>query len=364
MAASAARCAPFSRAVVNSIRKLYPEALADKSWDNTGLLLEAPFDPARRRSNTVLLTIDLTKAVVDEAIELDASVIVSYHPIIFKGLKSITLANGQQQSLLRLAAEGISVYSPHSAIDAAPGGLNDWLADIITGTPAVLSQKSSPRRSRSPAKAFEEDDDPFVVKGGSAYKLQHHPSPRLQPFDRKLTVTSAAHDRDPVVPLQVEGAPGAGTGRIVKFKERQTLSILIDRVARGLGKPKGFPVAVPQGKSITEITVSSVGICAGSGGGLLSGLDVDLLFTGELSHHEALAAIERGTSVITLFHSNSERGFLDDVLRTQLEESVSQEWDRLRADENDGSDAFQDDEVTIEVSEQDRDPYGIVVQTG
>lgn len=53
-------------------------------------------------------------------------------PPIFRALKSFTLANSQQNSLLRLAQAGISVYSPHTAVDAAPGGLNDWLADIVT----------------------------------------------------------------------------------------------------------------------------------------------------------------------------------------------------------------------------------------
>jgi putative NIF3 family GTP cyclohydrolase 1 type 2 len=91
------------------------------------VLLEAPFDPIRRQMNSVLLTVDLTKAVVDEAIERDDSIVVAYRasgpathkfisnttpsvdPIIFRGLKSLTLANSQQQSLLRLAGEGISV---------------------------------------------------------------------------------------------------------------------------------------------------------------------------------------------------------------------------------------------------------------
>jgi putative NIF3 family GTP cyclohydrolase 1 type 2 len=54
-------------------------------------------------------------------------------PIIFRALKSFTLANSQQNSLLRLAQEGISVYCPHTAVDAAPEGLNDWLADIVVG---------------------------------------------------------------------------------------------------------------------------------------------------------------------------------------------------------------------------------------
>jgi putative NIF3 family GTP cyclohydrolase 1 type 2 len=55
-------------------------------------------------------------------------------PIVFSPLKALTLANSQQSSLLRLAQEGISVYCPHTAVDAAPGGLNDWLADIVTNT--------------------------------------------------------------------------------------------------------------------------------------------------------------------------------------------------------------------------------------
>ena len=92
------------------------------------MLLEAPFDPIRRQMNSVLLTIDLTKAVADEAIERKDCVVVSYRtrlntreievlisadwkvdPIIFRGFKSLTLADSQQQSLLRRALEGISV---------------------------------------------------------------------------------------------------------------------------------------------------------------------------------------------------------------------------------------------------------------
>jgi len=54
-------------------------------------------------------------------------------PIIFRPLKSLTLANTQQESLLKLAQEGVSVYSPHTAVDATIGGVNDWLADGISG---------------------------------------------------------------------------------------------------------------------------------------------------------------------------------------------------------------------------------------
>ena len=136
-----------------------------------------------------------------------------------------------------------------------------------------------------------------------------------------------------------------------------------------MGNPKGFPIAVPQGSNIGDISISSVGMCAGSGGSLFAGLnDIDLLFTGELSHHEARAAIERGQCVITLFHSNTERGFLHNVLRTQLLESIKLEWETIRNEEKakDGVseelvEALDDEYVGVEVSEKDRDPYGIVI---
>jgi putative NIF3 family GTP cyclohydrolase 1 type 2 len=161
-------------------------------------------------------------------------------------------------------------------------------------------------------------------------------------------------------------------GRIVRFKEKQPLSSLIDRIARGLGNPKGFPVAIPQSSSLEDVKISSVGICAGSGGSLLSPLrDVDLLFTGEMSHHEALAAIERGQCVIALFHSNTERGFLQHVLRDQLRKAVAEEWEAVRREEAEREDvseefmeALEDKEVDVEVSKRDRDPYGIVLATG
>ena len=58
---------------------------------------------------------------------------------------------------------------------------------------------------------------------------------------------------------------------------------------------------------------------------MLNGLDVDLLVTGELSHHEALAVVERGKCVVALLHSNSERGYLQ-VMRPRLLEGLREEW--------------------------------------
>lgn len=91
---------------------------------------------------------------------------------------------------------------------------------------------------------------------------------------------------------------------------------------------------------------------------------MDLLFTGEMSHHEALAAIEKGQVVINLFHSNSERGFLSEVLADQLETTIDEEWLKIREEEKENEElkeALSDEDFEIHVSEVDRDPYGIVI---
>ncbi|KAM3083297.1 hypothetical protein ACMFMG_003952 [Clarireedia jacksonii] len=299
---------PFTQIVVSAMRKLYPEKLADNSFDNTGLLLEAPHRQNHLK-NSVLLTIDLTKGVANEAIQRKDSVIVTYHPIIFRPLKAITLANSQQSSLLRLAQEGISVYSPHTAVDAAPGGLNDWLADIVTNHP--------------------------LVKG-------------TEVEDEAIRSASIDHDRsiiNPVISIP-DGFDGAGYGRIVRFHQPQKLGDIAQRIQYSLGDLSGLSVAVPQsipkGKR-SGVEISSVGICAGSGGSMLNGLDVDLMFTGELSHHEALAAIEQGKCVITAFHSNTERAFLKDRMRPALMQAIG-------------------GKVDIAISDVDRDPYDIIAK--
>jgi len=330
--------------------------------------LEAPFNPSRRQSNTVLLTIDLTKAVADEAIALNSSIVIAYHPIIFRGLKSLTLADTQQQSLLRLASHGISVYSPHTALDSAPGGLGDWLADIVTGTKTGNNSSGSVAQSESSDPKNEENDDPFIEKKRPTFTLNHHPSQPLLRFGipPPADPVTAPHQRTTIRPQSPElpSHPNAGMGRIVKFKDPQPLPMLLDRIGKGLHNPKGFPIAIPQGKSIADMEIRSVGICAGSGSTLLGGLDVDLLFTGEMDHHAALAAIEQGRVVISLFHSNSERGFLAEVLLGQLEEAVQEEWTKVREEEKGNEqlkEALEDDDFEVMVSEADRDPYGIVV---
>lgn len=97
----------------------------------------------------------LTPSVLAESLAKETSVIVSYHPTIFKALKSFTLSNPLQASLLQCAAHGISVYCPHTSLDSVWGGINDWLAEGFMETKddgeirALLGEKLSPTSGES-----------------------------------------------------------------------------------------------------------------------------------------------------------------------------------------------------------------------
>ncbi|KAM7204270.1 GTP cyclohydrolase 1 type 2/Nif3 [Naviculisporaceae sp. PSN 640] len=288
----------FTQRVINAMKRLYPLELADRAWDNVGLLQEniSTGDDASIPS-TVLLTNDLTVRVAQEAIQKKASVIVTYHPFIFRGLKSVTLADPQQRVLLQLAQNNIAVYAPHTAIDAAPGGLNDWLADMASSV--LESRGVSTTRS--------------IVQPLSG------PSP--------------------------EGFSNSGYGRLVEFAQSVPLGPLIQAYATGLGGLCHIMIARPKQhiRDQSSPQIKSVAVCAGSGYDVLKDTSADLIVTGEMSHHSALRLTMLGKTVITVFHSNSERKFLEDVLQGQLQSVLQKE----------------DPEAEVLVSEEDEDPFEI-----
>ncbi len=110
--------------LLSSLEKLAPLRFAE-SWDNVGLLI----DPGDRvEFERALVTIDLTDRVLDEALSLNADFIVAYHPPIFSGLKRLRFSIASERIVLRTLRAGLTVYSPHTALDAVPGGMGEWLA--------------------------------------------------------------------------------------------------------------------------------------------------------------------------------------------------------------------------------------------
>jgi dinuclear metal center YbgI/SA1388 family protein len=100
------------------------------AWDNTGLLIQG----SRSGISGILITLDLTPTVAAEAVHKGCDMVISYHPPIFGGLRELTHSDPLQSALLSLIREGIHVYSPHTALDAATDGLSDWLAGCFTST--------------------------------------------------------------------------------------------------------------------------------------------------------------------------------------------------------------------------------------
>lgn len=249
------------------LHEIAPLELAAE-WDNTGLLLQP-----RRKPGTVarvMLCIDLGDAVVAEAKAARADLVVAYHPPIFKGLQRLCHDDGKQRAVLLAIAAGLPVYSPHTALDAAPSGLADWLAQGVLG-------------------------------------------------------------KD--VPKELRPCGEGEFGRIVHLLRALPFRTLLQRCKRHLGV-RHLSVAQPRP---ARGSVRSVAVAAGAGGGVLRRARADVFVTGEMSHHDVLAAVAAGTAVVLAGHSNTERGFLQ-VLQKRLLSAFGADLD-------------------VRVARADRDPF-------
>ena len=106
-----------------------PELQMD--FDNAGFLIGHSGAPVNR----VLLALDVTQGVIEEALEKGAQLIVSHHPVIFDPVRSITDQSPEGRRLLRLIETGLSVISMHTNLDIAPDGVNDVLIRLLGAEP-------------------------------------------------------------------------------------------------------------------------------------------------------------------------------------------------------------------------------------
>ena len=223
--------------ILAALDRIAPTRYAEP-WDNVGLITGDPAASVDR----VLVTIDLTGAVLDEAARIGAGLVVAYHPPVFEGLKRIR----HEHVIRRAIRADIAVWSPHTALDVAPGGTNDVLADAI-GIAA-----------RSPL---------------------------------KVTVV----------------AEGLGVGRVGDLASPSPRAVVLDRIKRELGLA-ALLVAGPMEGDVARAAVCA-GAGRGLLGDAIA-QRVDLFLTGELPHHDALRAAAAGVTVACALHSNSERSAL------------------------------------------------------
>ena len=112
--------------VLSALERFAPLPLQE-SWDNAGLqvgLTEAEVSGA-------LLCLDVTERIVDEALQKQCNLIVSHHPLLFRGLKTISDANDVQRTVMKAIKNGIAVVSMHTNMDNAQGGVNFRIAEKL-----------------------------------------------------------------------------------------------------------------------------------------------------------------------------------------------------------------------------------------
>lgn len=112
--------------IADIIEKEFPLSSAFE-WDNCGILL----GDSEKDIKTVLLSLDVTCAVAEEAKSVGADLILSHHPILFDGTKRITGDTAEGRLILKLLQNGICVYSAHTNCDVGKKGINARLAKIF-----------------------------------------------------------------------------------------------------------------------------------------------------------------------------------------------------------------------------------------
>lgn len=112
--------------VIQMMERLAPKALAEE-WDKVGLQVGT----LQKEVKKVLVTLEVTEAVVEEAVREQADLIIAHHPLIFRPLNHLITDYSQGRKLERLIKHDIAVYASHTNLDITEGGMNDWMAEAL-----------------------------------------------------------------------------------------------------------------------------------------------------------------------------------------------------------------------------------------
>jgi len=356
--------------VFGALDTIAPPEFAE-TWDKNGMQIGSRAEALR---GPVVLAIDLTDAVLDEALSLGSNAIIAYHPPVFEPLSSLTDERPLEAALLRTAREGVNVYSPHTALDAARGGLNDWLANGIAGSEPESPLRGGDIRAINPwsgagsmlklvtfvpldvadrvrdalatagvGRIGAYTDCSFTVEGvgtffggdgaapkvGEAGKLEQVREARLEmvcPSRAAAIAIETLREFHPyeepavdLVPLASVPERQVGPGRRIVLDRPASASEIAQRMKSFLGIS-----SVKLASGSPDEPLSIAGVCAGAGAGIAqAALDegCELFVTGEMRHHEVLKLRRQGASVLLCGHTNTERPYMP-VLAKRLHKLV------------------------------------------
>lgn len=303
----------------------YAHLSLQESWDNAGFQVGNP----QAEATGALLCLDVTEAILGEAISKGVNLIITHHPLLFRGLKSITGRNDIERIVIKAIKHDISIYSAHTNMDSAWGGVSHLIAKKIgLGDVEVLDcQKGklfklvvfvpnasveSVRTAITDAGAGRigdydccsymqqgegtfralDDANPFV---GEVGKLHHEPECRLEvivPAQFKGRVVRAMLDAHPYEEpaydlIQLENEDKySGLGVIGNLPKAENAIEFLNRVKAIFG------TGVVRYSGDASRPVQRVAVCGGSGAefvGRAVSLGADAYITGDVKYHEFMS---------------------------------------------------------------------------
>ena len=361
----------------NAMESIAPTALAQE-WDNVGLLAGDAASCLKR----AMLAIDLTDAVVDEAIAEKADVVMAYHPPIFRPVgRLLAHSEGTDSLVYRCIRHGIAIYSTHTAMDAADGGTNDVMAALCGVKRAEpLEYVGRPGGNMCKLVVFVPADDeqrvadamfaagaghigdyshcsyrlagcgsflggastnPTVGERGALEFVQETRLEVVVPKRDVPQVVQAMRDahsyEEPAFDIySIEAEPTPGIGRHGQLAKPVALGALARRLKKATGA--AHVQVVGKASRVVRHAVVVVG-AAGSLPFKKTLGEEDVIITGEIRHHDALAFGRAGAAAVALGHWASERPTLT-PLAARLAEALPG--------------------VRVTVSAADADPFGAV----
>jgi dinuclear metal center YbgI/SA1388 family protein len=318
-------------------------------WDNVGLLLGDPAAGVGR----VMTCLTVTPDVAEEAVTERADLVVSHHPILFRGAKTLVAGKGDGNVVLPLARAGVAVYSPHTAFDNCSGGVNDVLCRRLGVRNAVpLRPREGPREFK--LAVFVPDSDlakvsdalfaagagvigkyeqcSFRLAGKGTFFGTDGTNPVVGEKGRREDVDEwrlevvvpeakvnavvramrAAHSYEEVAfdvyPLRA--GLGGGEGRVGELEAPATLGELVKRARAELGAAS-VQVVGELSRTVRKVAVA----CGAAGEYLVDSVRAaaDVFVTGELRFHDALTARAAGVGVIVPGHYATERPAVEEL---------------------------------------------------
>ena len=358
--------------IIDYLEEIAPTDLA-MDFDNVGLLIGNRNASIKR----VLICLEVTSEVVEEAINEKIDLIVSHHPVIFQALRRINEHEPKGRIIYKLIKNDIGVYSAHTNLDVTHGGLNNQLASII-GLRDIenlvtykreklykvvvfvpINAVDAVRSAMSRAGAGYignygdcsfmvegigtftpyEGTNPYIGTEGRLEKVEEYRLETIVPegmLKRVLESMKSVHPYEEVAydvyRLDMAGRE-YGMGNIGELDRPETLEAFINRVKQKLSVGS-IRVSGKISKEIKNVAV----FCGSFDRGILGAVKskADVLLTGDVKYHDAVDMREMGICAIDAGHFNTER-IITPVLKKLL------------------SDKFPDVETIV--SDVERDPF-------